>query len=561
MYRMLVVDDIPDIVDWIYELILEQIDMDIEVYKAYNGMEALEHLNNTKIDIVMTDIRMPGITGIELMKQIRVNWPLCRVIFLTGYNDFDYVYTAIKEEGVSYLLKTEEDEEILSEVKRAINEIEKDLRNEELIKTSKSYIQAAKPFLQKDFFMNLLHGDSDPSVIAKESFEELGIELNYKLPTLHLIVYIENNGIENLSGLKKAEYLYSIDCIVQKYLSNCIFLNLYIEKNTLLCLIQPKDEFITVNGCETAWRKLEIIIRDNIESIQKSCKEILGLAATFLMDTRVTTWDSIAERIKFTRNILSNSICFGTEMILNDKTYGDGKDIYNSLQSNQNKLKYNSPQLEIITGYLERGQAKEYQELFNSLTEELKNNGNKNSNHAREMYLSFTLMLLSYINKCGIGEKLAVQIPLYKLTRADEYNSWDEAVEYLSELSKLIFQIKKSDNQDKSENIMEDVKRYINDNLSKDLSLNKLAEVVHFNPSYLSRLFKQYTGHKLSEYISEAKIKKAKELLENTNLKISQIAEAIGFDSPRYFAHFFKNAAKMNPLDYREAKVKKSHNM
>lgn len=559
MYRVLVVDDIPDIVDWIYELILEESDMDIEAYKAYNGMEALEHLNNTKIDLVMTDIRMPGITGIELMKQIRENWPFCRVIFLTGYNDFDYVYTAIKEEGVSYLLKTEDDEEILSEVKRVINEIEKDLKSEELIKTSKSYVQAVKPFLQKDFFIDLLDGDSDPSVITKESFEELGIALNYKLPTLHLIGYIENNGIENLSGLKKAEYLYSMDFIVQKYLSNCIFLNLYIEKNTLLWLIQPKEEFLAVNDYETAWKKIKIIIRDNIESIQKSCKETLELTTSFFMDTEITTWNSIAERIKVTRNILNNSICFGTEMILNDKTYSGGMERYNSLQNNLIKCTYDSPQLEIIRGYLERAQAEEYLELFNSLTEDLIKDGNINSNYSRELYFSLALMLLSYINKYGIGEKLATQISLYNLTRVDEYDSWEEAVEYLKKLSKLIFWIKKTNDKDKPANIMEEVKQYIITNLSEDLSLNKLAEIVHFNPSYLSRLFKQYTGYKLSEYISEIKIKKAKELLEDSNLKISHIAAAIGFDSPRYFAHFFKNAAKMNPLDYRQANFKEKN--
>lgn len=558
MYRMLVVDDIPDIVDWIYELIIEELDkdIDIEVHKAYNGMEALEKLNNTKFDVVMTDIRMPGITGIELMKKIKENWPLCRVIFLTGYNDFDYVYTAIKEEGVSYLLKTEDDEEILKEVKRIINEIEKDLKNEELIKTSKVYIQAARPFLQKDFFMDLLNGSAEPSIITKESFEELGTELNYEMPTLHLIGYIENNSIEKLSRLKKAEYIYSVDCIVQKYLSNCIFLNLYIEKNTLLWLIQPKEGFLAINEFETAWKKIMIMIRDNIESIQKSCKETLELTATFLMDTEITTWNSIAERIKATRYILNNSICFGTEMILNDKTYSIGIDRHNSLGNNQIKCTYDSPQLEIIRGYLERGQAEEYIELFNSLTEDLMKDRNKNSNYSRETYFSLALMLLSYINKYGLGEKLADQISLYNLTRVDEYASWEEAVEYLKKLSKLVFLIKKTTDKDKPANIMEEVKQYIITNLSEDLSLNKLAEIVHFNPSYLSRLFKQYTGYKLSEYISEIKIKKAKELLENTDLKISQIAAAVGFDSPRYFAHFFKGTAKMTPLDYREANLK-----
>jgi len=98
---------------------------DLELYKAFSAYEALDLMQRTRIDIVVTDIRMPRMSGIELMDHIHQNWPDCRVIFLTGYSEFDYIYSAIKRLGVQYLLKTEEDDVIVSAVTNAIEDIKR----------------------------------------------------------------------------------------------------------------------------------------------------------------------------------------------------------------------------------------------------------------------------------------------------------------------------------------------------------------------------------------------------------------------------------------------------
>ena len=90
MYRLLIVDDEYQIVDWLYELFRGIPYLDLDICKAYSGSEALEWLNRTKIDIVITDICMPGIDGLELADRIYKNWPFCKLIFLTGYDEFDF---------------------------------------------------------------------------------------------------------------------------------------------------------------------------------------------------------------------------------------------------------------------------------------------------------------------------------------------------------------------------------------------------------------------------------------------------------------------------------------
>jgi two-component system response regulator YesN len=94
--------------------------------------------------------------------------------------------------------------------------------------------------------------------------------------------------------------------------------------------------------------------------------------------------------------------------------------------------------------------------------------------------------------------------------------------------------------------------QYINDNISEDLSLVRLSELVYFNPSYLSRLFKQVVGDNLSDYICKAKIRKAKQLLESPDTKIHEVASAMGYYSTTNFARFFKKLTNMTPQEYRD---------
>ena len=106
MYRILIVDDEPMIVEGLCALFEEQDAVQLEVYKACLAAEALGIMNRRRIDILLTDIRMPAVSGIELMQRVRANWPACRIIFLTAFEEFEYAYAALKNPGVRFLLKT-----------------------------------------------------------------------------------------------------------------------------------------------------------------------------------------------------------------------------------------------------------------------------------------------------------------------------------------------------------------------------------------------------------------------------------------------------------------------
>jgi two-component system response regulator YesN len=161
-------------------------------------------------------------------------------------------------------------------------------------------------------------------------------------------------------------------------------------------------------------------------------------------------------------------------------------------------------------------------------------------------------MFLSYINRYNLTDKVAFKIGLNKLTRVDDHPSWEEAVSYFKELAEVLFSIKDNYGENSASTAVHLIKQYIAEHMNEDLSLAKLAEKVYFNPSYLSRLFKQNTGINLLSYINEVRLERAKELLKNNDLKIYEIAIAVGYESASYFTQFFKRTLKISPQEYRE---------
>ena len=103
MKRLLIVDDEHHIVNWLADLFESQADMDLIVLRCYSGKDALDILESTKIDVVLLDIKMPGLDGLQVAESILSSWPGCRIIFLTGYNYFDYIYYASKHKQLSYV--------------------------------------------------------------------------------------------------------------------------------------------------------------------------------------------------------------------------------------------------------------------------------------------------------------------------------------------------------------------------------------------------------------------------------------------------------------------------
>ena len=127
-YNLLVVDDEPVIAESIQRLLSTGLGIPVEVFCAYRGKRALEVLESNRIDLMVSDINMPDMNGLDLLEQVNRRWPACKTIFLTGYPEFTYAYQAFQRHAVGYILKTDEDQVLLDSVQAALDQLKAQLR-------------------------------------------------------------------------------------------------------------------------------------------------------------------------------------------------------------------------------------------------------------------------------------------------------------------------------------------------------------------------------------------------------------------------------------------------
>ncbi|MBD0380894.1 response regulator transcription factor [Paenibacillus sedimenti] len=541
MFRLMIVDDEPIIVDGLFETFRGMGNPDLEIYRAYTPAQAVETISIYKIDLVFTDIRMPGMTGIELQQLIVEQWPRCKVIFLSGYNDFNYVQKAIRAGGYDYILKTEGEDKILEAFHKAVKDISFQLEEEQLLQKAKRTMQEAVPILQKEYLISLTD-DAKPEQTESriKRFHDLQIPLHADAPVLLLICRVDD-WFELMNYSDKSLLLYAIHNIVEEYLQDTILISLSVQSNQLLFMLQPKLKL-------QAEARFLHIVEETLDSIQGTCKSLIKLPISMFLSARLVPWEGLGKQIAKLTHLLRRGIGQNKEIILMEQ---DNLSEHYVGQNQIDEIGYvlfrkQISQLEVC---LESGQQEDFEKTFLEMVNEIKLLG---PFIQRQYYFTVAMMLINYMNNLNITAEIGRDIDIHSMLSMDEHKTWVSSCRYLLEVSGLVFQFKSKEVIDKSYELIEHLKQFIQKHLNEELSLTRLAGMVHLNPSYLSRFFKQMTGTVLTDYITGLRIAKAKSLLRETDLKIQDIAPQVGFDSPAYFIRLFKKEMHVTPSEYRD---------
>ncbi len=546
MFKLLLVDDEPIIVEGLYELFKDYRDGSLDVYKAYSAQEALDWLNKRRIDVVITDLKMPGMDGLQLLERIRLNWPECKVIFLTGYDEFDYIYKAVQHEGVSYLLKTESYESIVAAVERYFQEITSSYRNDELIKKAESKMKKALPLLQKEFLSDIIEG-MEMGEISQQQMDDLEIPLKVELPVILLAGCILYS--EPMKSTVSKSNLYAVNYTVEQSLSNYASLTgLIYRENYIIWIIQPKTENQGVRLHSS--KEAALYFRNILESVQSICMESINLRVSFAIGSDSVPWSEISLNSVALKSILNRSMRQGMEVIATDGQShepgtGNGKE--------QQHVSLQLKKLENMAMYMEQGKKEEFYLLFAEVrdffTGDMPYGG-----FDYEAFYSISLLFISYMNRHGMTDVVTTRFSNdSRIWDSKAYATMEEAFGFFGQVADIIFYVQTVESEKRSMASIQKIQEYIQNNLGQDLSLNSLADMAYFNPKYLSRLFKQVTGSNLLDYINEKKLVKAKELLKQSQIKIHEISKAVGYTSGPYFTKFFKKGTNMTPQEFRES--------
>ncbi|WP_078553759.1 response regulator transcription factor [Bacillus alkalicellulosilyticus] len=536
MYRLLIIDDEEIITDSLYEVFCRFMPEQLDVCKAYSGKEALDWMRRTRIDIVLTDIAMPGMNGLELMEKIHTYWPRCRIIFLTGHSNFEYAYRAIQENGVRYLLKTEGYDKVTETVNDVMSELKRQTKDSSLLEKSREQLYAYEFMIQGNYIRHLL-SDSKTVCIQNEimvEFQKLNITLD---ATKNVYVVLGRLSIpEEKSYLEITEYLSSVRTIIDNHFTGNIRCISIVDKyGDILSLIQPEPDAEEILG-----QYILPYLEGTLEIIQEESLNTLGLKILFTVSGEGTAWQGVTRTYERLRQLLQQNIGDSIPMILRDSNNQDFENIRNERIDLTNRI-------EILSSHLETNRQEDFHKELEGIVSEVQDT---NVFQMTETYFSIAIVIYSYINRIGWQNRIE---NIEKLLRLDDHISILEGFYYLKEIADKVFDVKQTDEQDRASLIVERICRYIEMNLREDLSLVKLAEIHYFNPSYLSYFFKQETGMNLSEYIEKCRIRKSKELLSQGELKIREISTAVGYNAAHSFTRFFKKVTGKTPKEYRDS--------
>lgn len=542
--NLLIVDDERYIVNYLFALIEEHIETDLNIQKAYSGAEALEILSVSKIDLMLLDIHMPGCSGLELARQVGESWPRCHIIFLTAYDNFEYIYQANRLSHTSYLLKTESDETILTEVRRVIETILKESQTELLLDGAQSKDRLLTHLMQQNLLREILTG-YDPHQICQElalAGPDFCLDVSRPVYLAYMVVHLRSidECTKNMSTFA-LEYLTLAEELLDHSFSNAM---LNLNHGNMLWFFQPSKDFSKSIPNELTFLKscLEDLMNYSMATLHRNVNLIL-YPHPVPLDTAATTYYRLLQQLEIQNN-------GNTWTVSSVSVFEPDADPETSVTFKNADRNTASQKLQELSFYLYQNTWSEYLLTLHALRDLCKKQKSMHALEAIEIYLGISTTLISYITLYHLQEKLAPRTAIYPLYHLNDFTSWEEAFGYLENFSTQLFEVLSLKATDKNETVILKIKTYIKEHLNETISLSTLSSIVNYNETYISRLFRQITGIKLSEYIYQERLAKAKYLLATSNDPIQTIASATGFDSQQYFSLCFKKATGISPSEY-----------
>ncbi len=512
MYKVLLVDDEVNILEGIAAIVDWEGCGTVLESKARHGQMAYELIKKQQPDIVITDIKMPGMNGVELIQKVHREYPAIRFIVLSGHDEFEFAKTAMESSVKHYLLKPSDEEKIEKALKQIVEELDEEETKEQFLTDMHHHLQQVMPkakeqFL-KDFITNKKYG-----VQHWEYYSQV-FKFDTNAEEFRLLVgrIDDDYEYEHLMALKKI--------IVEAVGEERIPLETTVG-----------DKFVIL---------VEMVSLEDVISRLEKAKE--SFSSFYPMDYTVAVSDNgsisqLRQLYNETLNGLTQRFYVAEGSIITMQDMKKDKTRVEELQYDHEDLIYavRSGNTNMVLRYLNDFFEEVWQEKYEvSLVQ----------SHCLELFMSIIRQaskedMDDYLKKIGIFL---------------EYEKLHELKQFIEETASEISNYHYERTKQTQSNIINRVIEYVEKHLSdQELSLSHIAaDVLYMNSDYLGKLFKKEIGERFSSYLVRRRIEKAIEMIERSDeIKIFEIAKEVGFgNNPRYFGQVFKKQTGVTPTAY-----------
>ena len=485
--------------------------------------KAYDYIRENPVDLVVTDVITPYMDGITLAKKLRAEFPAVQIVFISGHADVQLLREALKTDAIDYILKSVDLEELSATITRVVKLLDQRNAENQRVTTLEDQLHLLMPLNRERVLQTLLTDDPD---MVTMSYLGSNLDLNTRYVCMVIRLVRKWKIVKNLTGAERLALGMDIELIINDALTHVPGSMMF--KNRL-------SEYVVLLRCETTDYEQDVLEVSN--RIQKGLQGQLGI------DTSI----GISEPVLLAE--VSSAFAEACEAIeqryylAEDSTIAVAK--YTELPDQKAAREQAEKQLpEAILS----GSVAQVHEVLNraftyvrTLSEEEQDN--------------FMLFLLLLPARAVAGLKAQPGSPYLNQRKLVEHwlgcPSHVEQEQFLRQVMADSTEILQETGEPGASAIIRQIKAIIDEQYMEQISVASLATQVHLTPTYLCVLFKQATGKTINEYLTDERIRHAKQLLRDPSVRLYDICYRVGYLSPSYFSKLFKKQTGMPPGEYR----------
>ncbi len=566
MYSVFAVDDEPIVL----EGIRSKIDWEGSGFyfagEATDGEIALSMIHELKPDILITDIKMPFMDGLQLAEAIKRTQPWIKIIILSGHDEFDYAKKAISIGIEDYLLKPFTPDELITSLNKTAAQIDKERKQLSDISRLKEELKSNEALIKKDFLNNLVHGSADTNMVMQKS-SELGINLisrYYKV----LISRIDSFTGNTQNQQEACSLLNSYSSAINEAVS------FFHHSNLLVCIFKGATQ---AELDDNTFRAAETI--GHIATKNEDCTVLTAIGKTVEHLSQLKNSYEDAKKILESRkniNIRSSS-----SQKNNDKSGNNSGDSNKENFFSRQSVNYSENQNIIISsddiaengGLGEESYNADFlnhkesdplvdrlkyasQNDISAIIEEsmvlIRNNPSQFQVFASYLLVDLIFAVSKLVEKLG-GDIKQLNPDILQRSYIDNAVSDEESFKKtMEEVLNFSLEFRNSKMTGKYGDVILKAKKYIEENYAdQNTTLTTVAEAVCLSPNHFSTIFSQECKSTFIEYLTNVRMENAKRLIRETDMKGYDIAYECGFSDPHYFSYIFKKNTGLSPREYK----------
>ncbi len=505
--------------------------------EAYDGELALPCIKETKPDLVIIDLQLPILNGLQISKLILENMQWINIIITSSCNDFNYVKEALNI-GVSYYIQMPTE---YSELMKALNRVKlRVLKNSTVKSVPKLHSdltshESILPKLFSDFVMK----DTPLNDMLKIS-NDMKVDLIAKRYNVVICSVNRKDRLQTMYDREMDELILDITVILD---NNPDVIYHTLPYGTIGILFKGNDH-----------NYIDTLIHLFINHLKSTLANYSHMEYFIAVGTEVDRFTDLNQCIKTVVNTFSYRFFVAKNQVFYDENAREYRMIKDTL-IDLNEITYGKTAINILDKYLRTGYKNEAADILVAYLTFFGKNALTSSLFCQYITLNIYFLCVSVLEELGGSSQLLIISCGDPQDILFSYKYNDTIIKYLVNLLQTVIEYREASSLKKYSGILLKAKEYINENYANyDLSLQNIANNVNMSPSYFSTIFSQEEGMNFIEYLTDIRLEKAKELLLCSNKKSSEIGYEVGYKDAHYFSYIFKKKLGLTPKEYRSGR-------